>query len=195
MNLQGGFRLPCQTAPSTCGGSPAFRRPAGNAVGMSRSRTWPTGQGTGPIVAAWVTVFTLGDSFSGKSGRVSMAGPYGPPASDVVHKYLNNQSLVPNQGLDSADPDSIPLLLLLQLWSGGGGGCEGTLPSGIGTRHAVAFSGREGGGSRRASCCGTGAQPERGTLREPGASLPNVIHWGWRGAPAPSNPDPGGVPP
>ena len=123
-----------------------------------------------------------------------MASPYGPPASDVFHKYLNNQSLVPNQGLDSADPDSIPLLLLLQLWSGGGG-CEGTSPSGIGTRHAVAFSGRGGGGSRRASCCGTGAQPERGTLREPGASLPNVIHWGWRGAPAPSNPRPGGTPP
>ena len=35
-----------------------------------------------------------------------MAGPYGPPASDVIHKYLNNQSLVPNQSLDSADPDS-----------------------------------------------------------------------------------------
>ena len=39
-------------------------------------------------------------------GRISMAGPYGPPASDGVHKYLNNQSLVSNQGLDSADPDS-----------------------------------------------------------------------------------------
>ena len=35
-----------------------------------------------------------------------MAGPYDPPASDFVHKYLNNQSLVPNQGLDSADPNS-----------------------------------------------------------------------------------------
>ena len=35
-----------------------------------------------------------------------MAGPYVPPASPVVHKYPNNQSLVPNQGLDSADPDS-----------------------------------------------------------------------------------------
>ena len=40
---------------------------------------------------------------------------------------------------------------------------------------------------------GTGAQPQCGTLREPGASLPSVKHWGWRGAPAPSNPRPGGV--
>ena len=71
-----------------------------------------------------------------------MAGPYGPVASDVVHKYPQNQSLVPNQGLDSADPDSIPLLLLPQLWRGGGGGCEGTPPSGIGTRHGVALPGR-----------------------------------------------------
>ena len=126
---------------------------------MSRSRTWSTGQGTGPIVTAWVTVFTLGDSFS-PSPRVSMASPYGPPASDVVHKYLNNQSLVPNQGLDSADPDSIPLLLLPQLWSREGGGCERTSPSGIGTRHAVAFPGRGGSGSRRDSGSGTGAQPE-----------------------------------
>ena len=44
--------------------------------------------------------------FSGKARRVSMAGPYGPVESEVFHKYLNNQSLVPNQGLDSADPDS-----------------------------------------------------------------------------------------
>ena len=35
-----------------------------------------------------------------------MAGSYGPPASDVFHKYLNNQSPVPTQGLDSSDPDS-----------------------------------------------------------------------------------------
>ena len=94
-----------------------------------------------------------------QAGRVSMAGPYGPTASDVFHKYLNNQSLVPNQGLDSADPGSIPLLLLPQLWRGGGG-CEGTSPSGIGTRHAVAFSGRGGSGSRRVSGSGTAAQPE-----------------------------------
>ena len=47
-----------------------------------------------------------------------MAGPYGSPASHVFHKYPNNQSLVPNQGLDSVDPDSILSLLLLQLWSG-----------------------------------------------------------------------------
>ena len=89
-----------------------------------------------------------------------MAGPYGPPASDVFHKYLNNQSLVPNQGLDSADSDSIPLLLLPQPWRGGGGGSEGTSPSGIGTRHAVALPGRGGSGSRRASGSGTGTQPE-----------------------------------
>ena len=107
---------------------------------MSRSRTWSTGQGTDPIVATWVTVFTLGDYFSGNSGRVSMAGPYSPPASDVFHKYINNQLFVPNQGLDPSDPDSIPSLLLPQLWSGGGG-CEGTPPSGIVTRHAVAFPG------------------------------------------------------
>ena len=88
-----------------------------------------------------------------------MAGPYGPPASDVVHKYLQNQSLVPNQGLDSADPDSIPLLLLPRPWRRGGG-CEGTSPSGIGTRHGVAFPGRGGSGSRRDSGSGTGAQPQ-----------------------------------
>ena len=92
------------------------------------------------------------------SGRaVSMAGPYGPRASHVVHKYLNNQSLVPKQDLDSADPDSIPSLLLPQLWRGGG--CEETRRSQIGTRHGVAFSGRGGSGSRRNSGSGTGAQP------------------------------------
>ena len=88
-----------------------------------------------------------------------MAAPYGPPASDVVHKYLNKQSLVPNQGLDSADPDSIPWLLLPQPWRRGGG-CERTSPSGIGTRHGVAFPGRGGSGSRRDSGSGTGAQPQ-----------------------------------
>ena len=35
---------------------------------------------------------------------------------------------------------------------------------------------------------GTGA---RTALSAGGASLPNVIHWGWRGPPAPSNPRPG----
>ena len=85
-----------------------------------------------------------------------MALPYGPPVSDVVHKYPNNQSLVPIQGLDSTDPDSIRLLLLPQPWGGGGGGCEETSPSGIGTHHAVAFSGRGGSGSGRAFCCGAG---------------------------------------
>ena len=53
-----------------------------------------------------MTVFRPGDSFPGKAGGVSMAGPYGPAASDVIHKYSNNQSLASNQGLDSADPDS-----------------------------------------------------------------------------------------
>ena len=88
-----------------------------------------------------------------------MAGPYGPRVSDVVHKYLNNQPLVPNQGLDSADPDSIPWLWLPQPCRRGGG-CEGTSPSGIGTRHGVAVPGRGGSGSRRDSGSGTGAQPE-----------------------------------
>ena len=36
-----------------------------------------------------------------------------------------------------------------------------------------------------------GPAAHRGQCR--GASLPNVIHWGWRGAPAPSNPRPGGA--
>ena len=41
-------------------------------------------------------------------------------------------------------------------------------------------AGRRGAGARTALSAG-------------GASLPNVIHWGWRGAPAPSNPRPGGA--
>ena len=92
----------------------------------------------GPMIEAWATVF--------RPGSVSIAGSYGPPASDFFHKYLNNQPLVPNQGIDSADPDSIPLLLLPRLWRRGGG-CERTSPSGIGTRHGVAFPGRGGSGS------------------------------------------------
>ena len=91
-----------------------------------------------------------------------MASPYGPVESDVVHKCLSNQLLVPNQGLDSADPDSIPLLLLPQPWSGGGGGCEGTPPSGIETRHGVAFPGRGASGSRRGVRGGAaGPAPQR----------------------------------
>ena len=43
-------------------------------------------------------------------------------------------------------------------------------------------AGRRGAGARTALSAG-------------GASLPNVIHWGWRGAPAPSNPDPGDLSP
>ena len=45
---------------------------------------------------------------------------------------------------------------------------------------------------RRARRRGAGA---RTALSAGGASLPNVIHWGWRGAPAPSNPRPGRAPP
>ena len=89
-----------------------------------------------PMVEAWATVF-----------RPAVF----PWPAHTVHrhpmssnKYPQNQSLVPNQGLDSADPDSIPLRLLPQPWSGGGGGCEETPPSGIGTGHGVAFPGRGG---------------------------------------------------
>ena len=65
-----------------------------------------SGQGTGPIIAAWVTAFGPVNYFSGKARPVSIGDPYGPPVSHLVHKYLHNQSLDPNQGLDSADPDS-----------------------------------------------------------------------------------------
>lgn len=169
MNLQGGFRLPCQSRPPTCCGSSAFRRPAGNPVGMSRSRTWSTGQGTGPILATWVTVFPLGDHYSSKPGRVSMASPYGPPASDAFHKHLNNQSLVPNQSLDSADPDSYHCCCFHSFGADEEEVVRGPHRPGSGpTVNGVAFSGRGGGGSRRDSGCGTGAQPERRTLRETG---------------------------
>ncbi len=89
---------------------PVVHRPSANRLrsqlaclyqGPSRS-----GQGTGPIIAAWVTVITLGIHSSSDAGSLSIALPYSSPASPVVHKYLNNQSLVPNQGLDSADSDS-----------------------------------------------------------------------------------------
>ena len=74
---------------------------------FSSSPMSPAGQGTGPIIAARLTAFGPGDYISGKAGPISIALPYGPPASDSVRKCLNNQSLVSNQGLDSADPDSI----------------------------------------------------------------------------------------
>ena len=70
----------------------------------------PAGQGTGPIVAARASVFRHGQLLARQGRESSIALPYGPPASDVVHKCPNNQSLVPIQGLDSADPDSIRLL-------------------------------------------------------------------------------------
>jgi len=47
--------------------------------------------------------------------------------------------------------------MLLAPQPGRGGGCEATSPSVIGTRPEVAFSGRGGSGSRRASGCGAGA--------------------------------------
>ena len=40
-----------------------------------------------------------------------------------------------------------------------------------------------------------GQRGRRRTAQCRGASLPNVIHWGWRGAAAPSNPRPGEAPP
>ena len=40
-----------------------------------------------------------------------------------------------------------------------------------------------------------GQRRRRRTAKCRGASLPNVIHWGWRGAPAPSNPDRGELSP
>ena len=104
MNLQRGFRLPCQSASSTCCGSPAFRRPAGNPFGMPRSRTWRSGQGTGSLIVAWVTTFGPGDSFSGKLGRISIALPYVPPASDVVHKYLIINHLYRSRALTQPIP-------------------------------------------------------------------------------------------
>ena len=49
--------------------------------------------------------------------------------------------------------------------------------------------------ARRRAVRGGEARRRRRTAKCRGASLPNVIHWGWRGAPAPSNPRPGGTPP
>ena len=42
---------------------------------------------------------------------------------------------------------------------------------------------------------GGDSRGRRRTAKCRGASLPNVIHWGWRGAPAPSNPDRGELSP
>ena len=88
----GGYLVKALPQPAVVHRPPADRlrrRLACLDQGLGRSR-----QGTGPRLHF-------------RHGRaVSMAGPYGPPASPVVHKYLNNQSLVSNQGLDSANPDS-----------------------------------------------------------------------------------------
>ena len=91
-----------------------------------------------------------------------MALPYGPPATDVVHKYPNNQSLVPIQGLDSADPDSIRLLLLPQPWRRGGG-CEGTSPPGIGTRMRSRSPEEEGAGPGALPVAGRGQRGRSAT--------------------------------
>ena len=45
--------------------------------------------------------------------------------------------------------------------------------------------------ARRRAVRGGDSRGRRRTAKCRGASLPNVIHWGWRGAPAPSNPDRG----
>ena len=122
----------------------------------------PAGQGTGRIVAARATVFRPGHSFCVKAGSLSMALPYGPPASDGVHKCPNNQSLVPIQDLDSADPDSIRLLLLPQPWRGGGG-CEGTSWSGIGTRMRSRSPEEEGAGPGALPVAGRGQRGRSAT--------------------------------
>ena len=167
MNLQGGFWLPSQSDPSTCCGLPAFRAP-GIQLACLDQGPGRSGQGTGPIIGAWVTAFGPGNYYSGKAKPVSIALPYDPPSSPVVHKYIYNPLLIPNQGLDAAVPDSIPSLSLPQLWRGEGGGCEGTSPSWIGTRHAVAFSGRGGGRSRRASGEARRGQRGRSATRSKG---------------------------
>ena len=125
-----------------------------------------------------------------------MAGPYRPRASDVFHKYLNNQSFVPSQGLDSADLDSYHMLLLPQLWSGGGGGCEGTSPSGIGTRHAVALPGRGGSGSRRATApCEAGTAGPAPQRVVPGSQPTQCNTLGLARGSGPFEPPTGGTPP
>ena len=54
-------------------------RPSGDRLGIRLAcldqGPGRSGKGTGPIVDAWATVFRPGDSFSGKSERISMAGP------------------------------------------------------------------------------------------------------------------------
>ena len=49
--------------------------------------------------------------------------------------------------------------------------------------------------ARRRAVRGGDGRGRRRTAQCRGASLPNVIHWGWRGAPAPSNPDRGELSP
>ena len=100
MNLQRGSGYLVEPIPQPA----VVHRPSDNRLGIRLAcldqGPGRSGQGTGPIIAAWVTAFGPGDSISGKAGPVSIALPYGPPTFDTVHKYLINQSLVPNQGLD-----------------------------------------------------------------------------------------------
>ena len=93
-----------------------------------------------------------------------------------------------------ADPHSIPCGCFHSL-GGVEGGVLGNLTVRIGASMRVEFPGRGGSGSRRASCCMTCSQTDHGALSETEASLSIVIQWGWRGAPAPSNPRPGELPP
>ena len=131
----------------------------------------------------------------GRLEKERAAGPYSPLASDAAHKYLDIQSLVPNQGLDSADPDSYHRCCFHSLGRGGGG-CEGTSPSGNGTRHAVAFPARGGSGSRRVSSgaeAGTAGPVPQRVIK---GSQPTQCHTlGLARGSGPFEPRPGGTPP
>ena len=111
-----------------------------------------------------------------QAGSLSIPLLYGPPASGVIHKYPNNQSLVPIQGLDSTDPDSIGLLLLPQPWRGGGG-CEGTSPPGIGTRMRSRSPEEEGAGPGALPVAGRG-QRGRSATRSKGEPAYPVSYTG-----------------
>ena len=87
------------------------------------------------------------------------------------------------------------MLLVPQPGRGGGGGCEGTSPSGIGTRHAVAFPARGGSGSRRASSCGAGTAGPVPQRVIKGSQPTQCMTLGLARGSAPSNPDCWGVSP